>query len=125
MDEDSFKDQAECGDLILGKFKKNQTKYFDQICMVVNLQSHDNPDKTDIYIFRVGNVVHNKARGIILEPWDDFRVYKNQNLQDCWYRPLYCERNDQFLQRTQNFVKKIREKPYVTFAVDKVKIGQP
>lgn len=55
----------------------------------------------------------NQARGVILEPWEDFRIYKNQNLQDCWYRPLYYERNDLFLKKTQNFIKRIREKPFV------------
>ena len=80
IDEDGFKDLAEVGDLILCKSKKSPKQQVDQIGMVINLFSEDKPDETEIYIFRTGTDNKNSQRGMILETWDDFRIYKNQNL---------------------------------------------
>jgi hypothetical protein len=41
--------------------------------MVVKLQSEQKPDETELYILRVGTSL---AAGIVLEPWDTFRIYK-------------------------------------------------
>ena len=45
--------------------------------MVVKLQSESKPDETELYILRVGTSL---AAGIVLQPWEDFRVFKSQKL---------------------------------------------
>ena len=50
---------------------------------------------------------------IILQPWTEFRIFRSQKYQECWFRHLHCERNDNFLLKTQYFIQKIRENPFV------------
>ena len=92
---------AEVGDLLLCQSKKRfrvtADRSVDKICMVIKLQSETNPANTELFILRVGTSL---AAGVILQPWEEFRVYKSQRLQDCWFRHLYCDRTDLFLKKT-------------------------
>lgn len=49
---------------------------------------------------------------MILQKWEDFRIYKSVKFSECWYRHLHCERNKQFIDNTQRFIQKIREKAF-------------
>lgn len=77
VDEAGFQNVAEVGDLILCQSKKKFVigtgPSVDRICMVVKLQSEQKPDETELYILRVGTSL---AAGIVLQPWEDFRIYK-------------------------------------------------
>lgn len=77
VDEEGFQNVAEVGDLILcqskKKFKLGTGPSVDRICMVVKLQSEQKPDETELYVLRVGTSL---AAGIVLQPWDDFRIFK-------------------------------------------------
>ena len=77
IDEEGFANVAEVGDLILcqskKKFKLGTGPSVDRICMVVKLQSEQKPDETELYVLRVGTSL---AAGIVLQPWDDFRIFK-------------------------------------------------
>jgi len=41
---------------------------------------------------------------IILQPWNEFRIFRSQKYSDCWFRHLHCDRNDKFLLMTQYFI---------------------
>ena len=114
IDENMFKYQAEVGDLILCKSKKSillkGSKGIDKICLVMKLQSDgDNFNKSELFVLRVGTSL---SHPIVLQSWEEFRIHKNQKYQDCWFRHLYCDRDDKFLKKTQIFIQKIREEPY-------------
>ena len=86
------------------------------LCLVVKLQTGVPEKKKDeVFIIRVGN---NLDQGIVIQSWEEFRIYKTQKYNDCWFRHLYCDRDDEFLQKTQNFIQKMREKPFVTKKAD-------
>jgi hypothetical protein len=51
----------------------------------------------EVFIVRVGKSFD---QGIIIQSWEEFRVYKAIKYSDCWFRHLYCDRNDAFLEKT-------------------------
>ena len=124
ISEDAFIKQAEVGDIILCQSKSKKIKgmmapigggssaVVDKVCLVVKLQTGvPEKIKDEVHVIRVGNTLDH---GIVLQSWEDFRVHKAQKYTDCWYRHLYCNRSDEFLQKTQMFVTKMLNKPYVT-----------
>ena len=93
----------------------------DKIALIVKLQTDHKDAKNEIYVMRVGTDIDN---GIILQTWDDFRIYKSAYLENCWFRHLYCERNDKFLSNSMKFVQRMRDKPYAQGKVIKSESGQ-
>lgn len=79
------------------------------------------PNVPELYILRVGL---NMKEPIVLESWKDFCKFKDQHCSDCYYRHLYCERNDAFMVKTHYFIKKIMDSPIVTNAPDDFKRGK-
>ena len=115
IDEQSFSEEAEIGDLILCQSKKKlvlgQNKEANKVAMVVKIHSDVNAtDKSELYVLRVGT---DPNQPIILQSWQDFRLFRSQNYSDCWFRHLYCERNDDFLIKSQYFIKRITENPHI------------
>ena len=62
-----------------------------------------------MYVLRAGNT---KQQAVILQKWDDFRIYKSVKFSECWHRHLHCESNAGFVENTQRFIQKIREKTF-------------
>ena len=128
--------EAQIGDIILCKSNKKIGSSVDKMALVLRLErSNENQNimegneeaikkriqnaanndtnnkfgsfvesQPELYVLRVGL---NMKEPIILEPWEDFKKFKAQHCSDCYYRHLYCERNDTFMVRTHYFIKKI------------------
>lgn len=112
--------QADIGDIILCLQKKkftlaNRLQAIEEICLLVKLDSDDGQfggkpgEQSELYVLRAGST---KQASVILQRWDDFRIYKSVKFSECWYRHLHCERDQQFIENTQRFIQKIREKPF-------------
>lgn len=67
------------------------------------------PSQSELYVLRAGST---KQQAVVLQKWDDFRIYKSVKFSECWYRHLHCERSKQFVDNTQRFIQKIRERPF-------------
>jgi len=81
ISEDAFKFQAEVGDLILCISKKSFGKgVVDKLCIVVKLDTGNNndclkgTDTNELFVLRVGMSMD---QGIVLQSWDEFRIYKS------------------------------------------------
>ena len=85
MDEESFKDEAETGDLIIcSSVKMLNTEY--KVAMIIKMQT-DNFSDTELFVLRVGTT---NESPIILQSWQAFRLFKFKNYNDCWFRHLHC-----------------------------------
>lgn len=126
--EDAFIKQAEVGDLILcsSKNKVNIPRVRQEVqrgqtmvqhlCLVVKLETGvPSKKKDEVFIIRIGTSLD---QGVVIQSWEEFRIYKAQKYNDCWFRHLYCDRDDEFLQKTQNFIQKVREKPFLIKKAD-------
>lgn len=113
--ENNFNQEAEVGDLILFVTKKKLklgaklgvAPQPDRIGIIIKLNSENN--QSEIYILRAGDHLN---RPLILQSWSDFRIIKRNKYEECWYRHLYCERNDEFMLKTQNFISKLNDFPF-------------
>jgi len=79
LSEESLKYTAESGDLLLCQTKKRLVMgggsgNVDKICLVVKLVCEFDESEEEIFILRVG---HNFEQPMILQSWDEFRVYKS------------------------------------------------
>ena len=82
--------------------------------MVVRLQP-DEMKQPELYVMRVG---YNMQAPLIFQPWNEFRITRSERFSDIWHRHLYCNRDDEFIQKTQEFVQTLIENPFV---IDKKK----
>ena len=76
------------------------------MCLLVKLVIDDDQfgagnDREQLYVLRAGTT---KQHAVILQKWDDFRIYKSVKFSECWYRHLHCERNANFVENTQRFI---------------------
>lgn len=86
------------------------------LCLVVKLETGvPSKKKDEVFIIRIGTSLD---QGVVIQSWEEFRIYKAQKYNDCWFRHLYCDRDDEFLQKTQNFIQKVREKPFLIKKAD-------
>lgn len=116
-----FLAQADVGDIILCLQKKkfslsNRLQAIEEICLLIKLDTDEGnfggnqgPSQSELYVLRAGST---KQEAVILQKWEDFRIYKSVKFSECWYRHLHCERNKQFIDNTQRFIQKIREKAF-------------
>jgi hypothetical protein len=113
--------QADVGDIVLCLQKKkfslsNRLQAIEEICLLIKLDTEDSafgggadPSQSELYVLRAGST---KQQAVVLQKWDDFRIYKSVKFSECWYRHLHCERSKQFVDNTQRFIQKIRERPF-------------
>lgn len=97
-----FLAQADIGDIILCLQKKkfslsNRLQAIEEICLILKLDTDvDNfgggqkQNESELYVLRAGTT---KQQAVILQKWEDFRIYKSVKFSECWYRHLHCERN--------------------------------
>ena len=76
--------------------------------LVVRLVNEIN-EKSEVYIIRSG---HNLDQAIIFQNWDEFRLFKSLKEWECCHRHLYIDRNDEFFNKTSQFIQNIRLKPF-------------
>lgn len=125
ISEERFLKTADIGDIILCLHKKkytlkNRMDAIDQVCLIVrlddeqdafnNFKSRPNGKvKSRIYVIRTGS---NIDQGVILQSWEDFRIYKSLRFSECQFRHLYCERSKEFVKMTQRFIQNVKDKPF-------------
>jgi len=79
-----------------------QTYSVDKMAMIVKIQPDFKQDhQAELYVLMVGT---NMSRPIILQPWNEFRIFRSQKYTDCFFRHLHCQRDDNFLLKTQYFI---------------------
>jgi hypothetical protein len=112
--EECFVEEAEVGDLVLCMTKKKlmlgNGVQPDRIGIIIKLDSDKSDDKSELYVLRAGDCID---RPLILQTWNEFRINKRAKYSECWYRHLYCNRNEEFMLKTQNFIQEINENPFV------------
>lgn len=100
INEKNFVQQAEIGDLILCQSKRKialtQEPVFDKICLLVKLQE-ENQIEAELYVLRVGPSLNHP---LVLQKWEEFRIFRTQRYSDCMYRHLHCVRDEAFLAKT-------------------------
>mmetsp|Transcript_18360 Transcript_18360/g.17476 ORF Transcript_18360/g.17476 Transcript_18360/m.17476 type:complete len:209 (-) Transcript_18360:42-668(-) len=94
---------ADIGDIILYRGKKFGAKVtrgmthstFDHVAMILKFESEEN----DHFIFEA------TGSGVTLIRWSIFRIFKNNMYDGLFFRHLYCDRNDDMLDKLEKFLK--------------------
>ena len=90
------------GDLIIWKPKTNNNK-IDGVAILIKLQKKNKDDAEEIYILQIGDL---KKQDVVLSKWSKLMTNPHFQNYDYYYRHLYCNRDDKFVDKSMEFIKK-------------------
>jgi hypothetical protein len=92
----------------------SKESYVDRVFLIFKLNEANNEvivsERDKVHVLRICAV----RKGIILEKWDDFKIYCQDKFTDLIYRNLNIERNNPFLNSATEFVEGIIREPYIS-----------
>lgn len=106
--------EAQLGDIILSKSKEKGNNAVDRIAVVLkqDQEYYDSLGLSDpnLFVMRVGP---SQDQPIVIEFWNDFKAYAQQNYHESWVRHLHMERDVNFFKNSFYFIRKIIERPMI------------